>query len=252
MRRIALMLTVAAVLGSTAGSLLAQPPGGPGGPGGGRGRGPGGGFGGGPLGLLMMPEVRTELKVTDEQQQKLRTAMEGLRPEGGGGQRGGFGNLSEEERAEMRKRMEEMQKKADEAMKSVLSEEQITRLRQLEIQRQGAGALGRPDVAEKLGLTDEQKAKMREIQEGARPDFAAFGNLREASQEEREKVMSEMRAKREKADADMMALLDAEQKAIWESLVGEKFNFPAPQFGGFGGGRGQRGPGGGRPPGAPQ
>lgn len=250
MRRIALMLTVAAVLGSTAGSLLAQPPGGPGGPGGGRGRGFGGGFGGGPMGLLMMPEVRTELNVTEEQQQKLRTAMEGLRPEGGGGPRGGFGNLSEEERAEMRKRMEEMQKKADEAMKSVLSEEQITRLRQLEIQRQGAQALGRPDVAEKLGLTDEQKTKMREIQEGARPDFAAFGNLREASQEEREKVMSEMRAKREKADADMMALLDAEQKAIWESMVGEKFEFPAPQFGGFG--RGQRGPGGGRPPGAPQ
>lgn len=251
MRRIALMLTVAAVLGSTAGSLLAQPPGGPGGPGGGRGRGPGGGFGGGPLGLLMMPEVRTELKVTDEQQQKLRTAMEGLRPEGGG-QRGGFGNLSEEERAEMRKRMEELQKKTDEAMKSVLSEEQITRLRQLDIQRQGAQALGRPDVAEKLGLTDEQKTKMREIQEAARPDFSAFGNLREASQEEREKAMAEMRAKREKADADVMALLDAEQKAIWESLVGEKFNFPAPQFGGFGGGRGQRGPGGGRPPGAPQ
>ena len=93
MRRIALMLTVAAVLGSTTGSLLSQPPGGPGGPGGGRGRGFGGGFGGGPMGLLMMPEVRTELNVTEEQQQKLRTAMEGLRPEGGGGPRGGFGNL---------------------------------------------------------------------------------------------------------------------------------------------------------------
>lgn len=248
MRRIALMLTVAAVLGSTAGSLLAQPPGGPGG---GRGRG-GGGFGG-PTGLLMIPEVRAELKVTDEQHQKLRTALEGLRSEGGGGQRGGFGNLSEEERAEMRKRMEELQKKTDEAMKSVLSEEQITRLRQLDIQRQGAQALGRPDVAEKLGLTDEQKTKMREIQEAARPDFSAFGNLRDASPEEREKVMSEMRSKREKADADVMALLDTEQKAIWESLIGEKFNFPAQQFGGgFGGGRGQRGSGGGRPPGAPQ
>lgn len=244
MRRIALMLTVAAILGSTAGSLLAQPPGGTGGPGGGRGRG----FGG-PTGLLMIPEVRAELKVTDEQYQKLRTAMEGLRPEGGGGQRGGFGNLSDEERAEMRKRLEEFQKKTDEAMKSVLSEEQITRLRQLDLQRQGAGALGRPDVAEKLGLTDEQKTKMREIQEAARPDFSAFGNLRDASQEERDKVRAEMRAKREKADADTMALLDAEQKAIWESMVGEKFDFPAPQFGGFGGGRG---PGGGRPPGAPQ
>lgn len=228
MKRIALIVTVTAILGAATGNLLAQPPGGFGGS-----RVFGGGFGAGLrsgiMGLLMIPEVRTELNLTEEQHQKLRIALVGLWPE----PREEFGNLSEDERHELQKLREARQYRIDEAVKSVLLEEQYTRLRQLEIQRQGVTALGRLEVAEKLGLTDEQKARMREIQEAARPDLSTFSNLRDTSPEAREKMrekaLAELIAKREKANADVIALLNAEQKAIWESMVGKKFEFPASQ-----------------------
>ena len=194
----------------------------------------------------MMPEVQKELSITDEQRKELRQELATLRPEGGG-DRGGLRDLSEDERRErmeaMRAQMEEVAKKSDAAIAKVLMPEQVKRLKELQLQRQGVAALGRPDVSEKLSLTDEQKTKIREALEAGRPDFSAFGNLRDASEDERRKAMEEMRAKREKAEADAMAVLDAEQKAVWESMVGEKFEFP--QRPGFGGGR----PAGGRPEG---
>ncbi|MBI1345351.1 hypothetical protein GC163_03595 [bacterium] len=54
-----------------------------------------------------------------------------------------------------------------------------------------------------------------------------------------------MRERQAKMEADMLAVLTPEQKTKWESMLGKKFAFPAPQFGQGGpGGRGQGGPGG--------
>ena len=205
-------------------------------PGGGGGQGGPGGFGGGPASmasLLGMPEVQKELTVTEDQKGLIDDMLRDLRQTGdrGGFNREQFQNLSQEERQkrfeEMRKQAEERTKKSDELAKMILEPKQIERLNQLVLQRTGAAALERQEVADKLGLTADQKDKIRKIREASRPERGAFD--RNASREEQQKAAAEARERRAKADADVLAVLTPQQKETWEKLLGKKFDFPQPQ-----------------------
>jgi hypothetical protein len=118
-------------------------------PGGGRGQGRGGGGfgrggfgfgGGGTLGFVQRDDVRTELKLTDAQQEELEALSDELRQQGGRGRGGfeGFAEMSDEERAEAFARIQaDAQKQQEEArakVKEVLNAEQNKRLGELEIQ----------------------------------------------------------------------------------------------------------------------
>lgn len=217
---------------------------------GGRGGGFGGpGGGGGTAGLLMIEEVRKEVGISEDQLGKIREALQGLGggrgAPGAGGGRTNFQDMSEEERAkfreEMQKQAEELAKKSEEILKANLDAKQLGRLEELRIQREGAGALARAEVAAKLKLTDDQKETIKTALASGQMDFRAFG--RDASPEDRQKAMQEFQAKREKANADALAVLTAEQKTAFGAMQGAKFEFPQGGFGG--GGR----PPGGRPPG---
>jgi len=187
--------------------------------GGGRGRGMG--FPQSGVMLLGMDEVRKEVGTTDEQNKQIDEIQQDLRS---GFQ--GFGDLSADER---QKRMDEMRKKGEEAdakLAKVLKPEQLDRLGQLRIQREGAAALARADVQAKLGLSKEQKDKIVKAQEGARPpaDF----NFQNATDEDRTKL----REAREKAEADTVAALTPEQKKKFDEMKGKPFEFPRGNFGG--------------------
>ena len=229
-----------------------------------------GGQGGGVAGLLQMEEVQTELKLTDEQKTKLRDSRDELRGGAGGGfgRRGAggagggaggagggpggapnFREMSAEERQKFmedaRKRMEDQSKKAEELAKGILTPEQMTRLNELRIQQQGVRAMGRPEVAAALKLTDAQKEAIDDILEAARPQRGpgggggGFGGGR-PSAEDREKARTEAEERTKKTQADIDAVLTETQKAEWVKLQGAKFTFPErPAFGQ--GGRGGRG-----------
>ncbi len=231
----------------------------PGGRGGRGGFGFGGGGRGGPAALISMPEVQKELAITDDQKTLINEMQEDLR--GQGGQRpdfGSFRDMSEAERekamAEMRKRGEERNKQAEDALKVILSDTQFARYNELQIQRQGLMALTRPDVSEKLALSKEQTDKIESLREAARPERGQFGGgRRPEGQPEGERpdfraMMEQARERQQKLEADTLAVLTPEQKTKWEQMQGKKFDFPQPSFGGRdGGGRG-RGEGGNRPP----
>lgn len=205
----------------------------------------GGGFGGpfggfnSPAALAGMPQVQEEIKVSEEQKKQIDEGLAELR--------GGFNfqelqGLSAEDRE---KRMEEIRKKAEtagkafeEKMNKILKPEQLTRLKELSLQRQGAMALLRPDIAKDLGLTEDQRKKMQGILESSRP--SGRPNFQDLSQEERQKLMTESREKQEKAQAELLAVLTDEQKAKYAELKGKEFKFPEPRFGGFGGGNRER------------
>jgi Spy/CpxP family protein refolding chaperone len=244
-----LIAGVALVAACFAMTALAQGPGGRG-----FGRGPGGGSG---AMLLMMQEVQKELKITDEQKAKL----EALGKEVGEKFRASFDrnafqdfqNLSNEERekriAEMRKKMEGVTKEVDEKLTKILDAKQIERLKQLQLQREGAMALTRPEVVKKLGLSEEQQAKIKKIQEDARPkDRPRFDPNQ--SDEERQAAFKKMREKFEQAQKDCLAVLSDEQMLDWTEMCGKEFKFPERQFGGNRRGPrgGPSGPGGGQPP----
>lgn len=209
------------------------------------------------MALLRIDEVRKELKVTEDQQELIRALGDELRD-----QRPDFDfnfrEASEEERDAAAQKMAEwrakQEKEAKATLATILKPEQYQRLMEISIQTQGASALADEDVAAKLKLSDDQKAKiaatidenreksreqMRELfgrgrDGGGRPDFSAM----------REK----METARAEADKRILAHLTEEQKAAFEAMQGAKFDLPEPQFGGgrdrdgrgFGRGRGDR------------
>lgn len=237
------VMLAAAVVALMVSSAMAQPEGG--GRRGGRG-GFGGGFGGfGVGGLVAMPEVQKELGLSEADAKKLTDALQELRPQRGegGGNREGFRNLSEEERekrmAEFRKQGEEIAKKSEEKIKSSLTDAQWKRLNELRVQREGTMALERTEIADKLKLTSDQKEKIKTLNAEGRPQFGRGGpggggsNAGGGERPSRE----EMQARRDKRNADILAVLTPEQKTAFENLKGAKFEFPERQFGGPGGGR---------------
>lgn len=253
MRRLSVSLSMAAVLITTATLAMAQGPGGPGGPGGRRmgGFGMQGGMMGGGLMLLRMPEVQTELKMTqpqiakiDEAQQTVREAMREVF-------QGGFQNMTQEERQKAMAKIEEIQNKA---VASILDQTQLKRFKQLELQRAGAMALMRPAVAKELGLTEQQQAKLRELQQKQMEDMRALfqgGGFQNMTPEERQQLGQKMQEMRKKAEEAALGVLTAEQKAKWTEMIGKPFKFPEMGPGMFGGRRnrpgGAGGPGGNPP-----
>lgn len=215
-------------------------------PQGGAGAGFGGGFGGQQTGpqLLAIAEVQKELGISDEQKSKLEAVVNDLREQS----RGAFNfqdlqNLKEDERekklAEFRKKAEELGKKATESIGKILDAKQNERFGQLQLQREGIGAIVRDEVADKLKLSKEQREKLTKIQEESRSAQRGGGNFGQLSEAERTELATKMREAREKRTTDMLAVLTADQKGSWEKMVGAKFEFPQPR--GFGGGGGQGG-----------
>jgi hypothetical protein len=219
---------------------------------GGRGRGFGGpGFGGRPGGgfnvmmLLGVEEVREEIELTEEQQEEIRKVAEEARsnrqPRG---ERPNFRDMSDEEReklfAEMRERAEKQAKEAKETLSEILMLPQMARLDQIAMQVQGVAVLANAEVAERIGLDDEQvktiKTEIDEATTGMREKireiFSGGGGNREGMREKIE-------ALRKDVDQEVLAKLTDEQRKKFEELKGEPFEMPA---GGLFRGRG--GPGG--------
>jgi len=224
------------------------------GPGAGGGRGQGGGWmggmgggmmGGGVTGLLGMKEVREELKLDEDQVAELEelgkaamAAMRNMRPQGGG-QPGARPNPQD-----MQAMMEKMQKAAEEnevKVEGILDPKQLDRLVGLMIQRSNVQSLTSKLVATRLGITDDQKAKMAEINKanGEKMRELFQGGFNEEAREKMTKM-------REEGDAKLKEVLTAKQKEDMEALKGAEFKFPERQFGGPGGPGGPGGAGGGR------
>ncbi|MCA9074554.1 MAG: hypothetical protein KDA93_05940 [Planctomycetaceae bacterium] len=180
------------------------------------GRGPSG-RDGGMLGTLRDDEVRSEIGITDDQQQKLDELAESMQD------RGAFGDLfqrmqnaeSDEERSalreEMRAAFDERRREAEEQVKTILNEQQVTRLQQVSLQRQGLRAIGEAEVADSIGLSDEQKSQVAELLE-QRDDARREIGFR-ASREDREKFDEEWNAK-------LAAVLTPQQQQTWQQRLG--------------------------------
>ena len=224
---------------------------------GGRGQGGPGGMRASADTLLRMPEVQTELKITDEQKTKIQTARDDVRQanQNAGGQGGGFQrNMTQEERAkvvaDMQARFEKIGKEMDEKLATILTADQLTRLKQLELQFEGVNALTSSDIVTKLKVTDDQKAKIEKVIADARSNRGQRGNFNpNATDAERQAATQARRDARAKTLKDAVAALDDDLQLVqWGEMRGKEFTFPENAgFGGRGGqgGRGGRGGGGG-------
>jgi hypothetical protein len=124
----------------------------------------------------------------------------------------------------------------------ILLPHQLDRIKQIQLQTQGASALRNSDVAAKLALNDSQKEDIERI---ARENQQTIQEeMRELRQGGGEAFQAKMAELRKTADEKLLAVLNAEQKAKFEEMKGAAFELPADAFG-FGrrGGRGRGGPG---------
>ena len=249
---------------------------GPGGPGGDRGAGRGGPGGGRTMGggvggsmgiasLVQMKEVRTELKMDEDQVKSLEAIRESMgggrgpsgagspgggRPEGRGDRGGPGGPPSVEQMKEMADRGKKMRAEIEGKVSDVLDPDQNSRILGLLIQHDGGRALTSSVLAAALELTPEQLTKLDDVQ---------IANMQEAQKTMQEvmaggrdgwtKVREQMEAMKKKSEESMKAILTSDQRTQFDSMKGEKFEFPerGPGFGGPGGPGGDRGRGGDRP-----
>jgi hypothetical protein len=171
--------------------------------------------------LLRSPRVREELKLTEEQGEKIRKAGRAVAEK----HRDEFRQARETEGRERGKRLAAVIRTASEDMKKELDEilrpQQSKRLEQLALQFAGPRALVEREFREKLKLTDDQEKRLREI---AREFGRSARDLREDDEdrdEARQKYVSLWRETVQK----VAGVLTSEQKAKWKELAGEPFHF---------------------------
>ena len=210
-----------------------------------RGRGGfGGGFGQmGTAQLLGNEQVQKELQLTDDQTAKIKEITAALRPQRGAGGGANFREMTDEQRqafrAEIRKKSEEAGQKAT----ALLTADQNTRLKQIELWVQGAGGLTEnADVAKQLGLTDDQKGALKTILEESRKKSQELrAGMRNADQDERTRIQGQLAELRTNTDTECLAVLTDDQKSQFAKLKGPKFELDRSALGGGRGGRGRRG-----------
>jgi hypothetical protein len=205
----------------------------------GKGRGRGGFGGGGIDGLVRMPEVQKELKLDKEEVDKATEALKKVN-DAHQEDRAKLRDLDQEERmVKMRELGQVVYTESMTALNDVFKPDQIKRLKQLYLQRLGAGAFTNAEVVKELKLTSEQQDKIKTINEDSR---AAMRELFQSGQGGAGAgAMQKMEGLNKETMSKVVGVLTDDQKKSWKEMTGDEFKFPPPQFGG----RGRRGGGGG-------
>lgn len=180
------------------------------------------GFGGGGGGAMLLTNksVQQELKVTDEQAEKLKGLADGIREK----HKDDFSKLQDIPQADRQAKMQEIGREVNaeihKALPDVLKADQVKRFTQIQVQAGGPNSFSQPRVQEKLTLTDDQKAKIGEINQGLQ---ASMRDLRQSFQNDREGAMKKMTESRKEASDKIHALLTEDQKKAWKELTGDPF-----------------------------
>jgi len=181
------------------------------------------GFGGGGVELLLNPSVQKELKLSEEQSGKAKEAVTKIREKFGDDLKR-FRELSNEERETVRKKMADANTKA---VEEILKPDQLKRYKQIQLQQRGVNAFAEAEVQAALKLSDEQKEKLKTLQEDLRRDMAelrkegAGGNFQE--------IGKKIAARNKEAMTKTMETLNDDQKKAWKELTGEPFELKPEQ-----------------------
>ena len=152
--------------------------------------------------LLTQKSVQDELKLTKEQRQVIEQASETRREAFRG-----FRHRRPEEWNQMLKE----QTARDKAILAMLAPEQTSRLGQIVLQQRGVRGLVESDLAETLGLSEEQKQRIRALLEQA-------GDRRSGPRDGKWTEETNPALKEQ-----VLAVLSDEQQAKWQSMMGAAF-----------------------------
>ncbi len=164
----------------------------------------------GPL-LLSQKAVQADLKLTDEQIEQVEEFV--------AKHRNTFSGARDLNRAERREAFEKAQSENLATLTSILTETQQQRFKQIGYQLQGYSALANPDAASQVGISDEQRTKIAELQttnrEAMRKAFSENGNRRAA--------LDKIQSARQSLNDQIKEVLTPDQQAKWQEMLGEPF-----------------------------
>ncbi|MBI3838483.1 MAG: hypothetical protein HY288_11190 [Planctomycetia bacterium] len=213
MKRLVPLILALAVVALASPNAWAQRPG----------RGGPGRFGFNSLNLLAQQSVQDELKLTEDQRKQVTEKVEK--------QRAAAGDLQGLSREERQKKVQERTKANEAAVAAILNDEQVKRFKQISLQQRGARAFSDPEVAQALGLSGEQKDRIKGIEESVQSETRGLvqGN---AGGGDRQDLRKKIASLSKSAEEKLNALLTPEQQAKWKELNGEPFNgeIRPPQF----------------------
>jgi Spy/CpxP family protein refolding chaperone len=161
--------------------------------------------------LLRQPSVQKELKLTQEQTDRINKHCAAQWEKAKEAE-----NLSQ---SESDKKFAELTKENDKFVEQVLTKDQRKRFDEVVLQVAGLLCLSRHHVASKLGLTSEQKKRITELQQEGRREAEEL--IHSTSKDQRKQKLAELRASTRKK---LTELLDDKQEATWKEMTGAPFN----------------------------
>ncbi|MGQ0634762.1 MAG: hypothetical protein ACT4QC_09135 [Planctomycetaceae bacterium] len=177
----------------------------------------------GPQFVVFRDAVQAQLKLSNEQKQKLEERLQGIMHEHMEWHQKIEGLKDEDRQKEFAAYQKQAQEKISIFLKETLSEQQVRRLRQIVLQRDGLlTALARPQVMSELNITDDQKQQimnlmqeMHKTTEPLRKEAQSGGNPQE--------IGPRMAKIRKEYDGKVLAVLNDAQKKGWQEMLGEPF-----------------------------
>lgn len=223
MRALVRWMMAAAVIAAMAVPALAQRPGGGGG---GAMMGFGGGGGMNVKSLLATnTALQEELKVTDEQVKALKEFADEQQKEMA---KFGFGGGDEEEQLARAKANVKAMEDRIAFYKKTLTPTQTKRIGQIEKQVLGMAAFSNAKIAAELKMTDDQKAKVKELNEELQKEtrelFGRGGGGGAFDPEAMQEMQKKMKALRDEAMEKLEKGLSDDQKKTWKEMVGAPFD----------------------------
>jgi hypothetical protein len=169
-----------------------------------------------PLLLVENKDVQKDLKLSDEQAEKIAS-------------------LSRDHAATVKGLMftvadQEKRKKANETalkgLAELLDAKQAKRLKQLELQQRGAGVFGDPAIAKQLEFTRQQQNSIITTLQGFQPKWIAIFQAAKGNQQEIQRKLADVHRD---LSATIVKSLTKEQQEKWDELAGAPFKgaFPS-------------------------
>jgi len=194
---------------------------------------PRGGFGDvGAAQLLANKAVAEELKLSDEQKEKLQSSLKDVMGKFREEMQTAFKDKDQDKLAKIRKEMgEEVSKLVDKSLKP----EQVKRLQQIEIQAniqmRGPAGLTSEKVAKEIKLTDKQKDAIKEATEGLTKEREElFKGLGRDDREKMQEARTKLQGKTKEALEKISATLSEDQKKALKELTGAPFEYKPEPF----------------------
>jgi len=178
--------------------------------------------GGGMAMLLAREDVGKEIKLTTDQKAKLdeqrQAMMDNMRAQFANGGGGG-------DRDAMRKQMMDMMSKAEKEALAVLDDGQKKRLKELWIQRSGNNVISNEDVQKDLGMTDDQKAKVKALIDAQNTANGEIFQKVQNGEIDRNEIRPLMEKNNKTLGEELGKVLTADQAAKLKAMRGAEFKF---------------------------